>query len=75
MESGGFLDRILGLLLKTGLQLMKSVLKALAKNDLIPLGWEKKHPQHIQESTKNLWVSGNNFNSFIEGTGRSHENS
>ena len=38
MQSGGFLDRILGPLLKTGLPLMKNVIKPLAKSVLIPLG-------------------------------------
>ena len=37
-QSGGFLDRLLGLLLKTGLPLMKNVLKPLDKNVLILLG-------------------------------------
>ena len=35
---GGFLGRLLGLLLKTGLPLMKSVIQPLAKSALIPLG-------------------------------------
>ena len=35
---GGFLGRLLGPLLKTGLPLMKNVLKPLAKSVLIPLG-------------------------------------
>ena len=34
----GFLGRLLGPLLKTGLLLMKNILKPLAKNVLIPLG-------------------------------------
>ena len=37
-QSGGFLDRLLGPLLKTGLPLMKNVIKPLAKSVLIPLG-------------------------------------
>ena len=37
-QSEGFLGRLLGPLLKTGLPLMKNVLKPLAKNVLIPLG-------------------------------------
>ena len=37
-QSGGYLSRILGPLLKTGLPLMKNVLKPLAKNVLISLG-------------------------------------
>ena len=38
IESGGFLDRLLGPLLRTGLPLMKSVIKPLAKSVLVPLG-------------------------------------
>ena len=38
IQSGGFLERLLGPLLKTGLPLMKSVVKPLAKSVLIPLG-------------------------------------
>ena len=37
-QSGGFLAGLLGPLLKTGLPLMKSVIKPLAKSVLIPLG-------------------------------------
>ena len=36
--SGGFLSRLLGPLLKTGLPLIKNVIKPLAKSVLIPLG-------------------------------------
>ena len=38
MQSGGFLGRVLGPLLKTGLPLVKSVIKLLAKSVLLPLG-------------------------------------
>ena len=38
IQSGGFLGTLLGPLLKTGLPLMKSVIKPLAKSVLIPLG-------------------------------------
>ena len=38
VQSGGFLIRLLGPLLKTGLPLMKNVPKSLAKWVLIPLG-------------------------------------
>ena len=38
IQSGGFLSRLLGPLLKTGLPLMKSVIKPLAKSVLVPLG-------------------------------------
>ena len=37
-QSGGFLGRLLGPLLKTGLSLTGNVLKLLAKTVLIPLG-------------------------------------
>ena len=37
-QSGGFLGRLLGPLLKTGLPLMKNVIRPLAKSVLIPLG-------------------------------------
>ena len=38
IQSGEFLDRLFGPLLKTGLPLMKNVIKPLAKSVLIPLG-------------------------------------
>ena len=38
IQSGGFLGRLLGPLLKTGLPLIKNVVKPLAKSVLIPLG-------------------------------------
>ena len=38
IQSGGFLSRLLGLLLKTGISLIKDVIKPLAKSLLIPLG-------------------------------------
>ena len=38
IESGGFLGRLLGPLLKARLPLMKNVIKPLAKSILIPLG-------------------------------------
>ena len=38
IQSGGFLGRLLGTLLKTGLPLIKNVIKPLAKSVLIPLG-------------------------------------
>ena len=37
IQSGGFLGKLLGPFLKTGLPLMKSVIKPLAKSVLIPL--------------------------------------
>ena len=38
IQSGGFLGKLLGPLLKTGLPLIKNVIIALAKNVLIPIG-------------------------------------
>ena len=38
IQSGGFLGKLLGPLLKTGLPLIKNVIKPLAKTVLIPLG-------------------------------------
>ena len=38
IQSGGFLGWLLGLLLKTGLHLIKNVIKPLAKSALVPLG-------------------------------------
>ena len=38
IQSGGFLGRLLGPLLKTGLPLIENVIKPLAKSILIPLG-------------------------------------
>ena len=38
LESGGFLGRWHGPLLKTGLPLIENVIKTLAKSVLIPLG-------------------------------------
>ena len=38
MQSAGFLGRLLGPLLRTGLPLMKIVIKLLAKIVLVPLG-------------------------------------
>ena len=38
IQSGGYLGRLLGPLVKTGLPLIKNVIKPLAKNALIPLG-------------------------------------
>ena len=38
IQSGGFLGKLLGPLLKTGLLLIKNVIKPLAKSVLIPVG-------------------------------------
>ena len=38
IQSGGFIGSLLGPLLKTGLPIIKNVIKPLAKSVLIPLG-------------------------------------
>ena len=38
IQSGGFISRLLGPLLKTGLPLLKNEIKPLAKSVLVPLG-------------------------------------
>ena len=38
IQFGGFLSKLLGPVLKTGLSLIKNVIKPLGKNVLIPLG-------------------------------------
>ena len=38
IQSGGFLGKLLGPLLRTGLPVMKNVIKPLAKSVSIPLG-------------------------------------
>ena len=38
IQSGGFLGKLLGTLLKTGLPLILNMIKPLAKSVLIPLG-------------------------------------
>ena len=58
VESGGFLSRLLGLLLKTGLPLMKNVLKPLAKNVSIPTTQQHQLQQQIQRIHKNIFVQG-----------------
>ena len=43
IQSGGFLGKLLGPLLRTGLPLMKSVIKTLTKSVLVPLGLNFKN--------------------------------
>ena len=53
MESGGFLGRLLRPLLKTGLLLMKNVLKLLAKSNSIPVGLTQQRQQQMQLLKRN----------------------
>ena len=61
IQSGGFLVRILGPLLKTGLPLMKSVIKPLGKSVLIPLGLTTA----ASAADKKILGSGNNNNTTL----------
>ena len=57
-QSGVFLGRLLGSLLKTGLPLMKSVLKPLAKRTLIPLELTAAASAADAAIHKKMFVSG-----------------
>ena len=52
IQSDGFLGKLLGPLLKTGLPLIKNVIKPLAKSVLIPAGLMQQHQQEMQEYIK-----------------------
>ena len=65
MQSGGFLGRLLGPLLNTGLPLMKSVIKPLAKSVLIPLGLTAAVSAADAGIHKNILGSGHNNTTLI----------
>ena len=60
IQSGGFLGRLLGPLLKTGLPLIKNVIKPLAKSVLIPLGLTAAASAADAEIHKKILVPGHN---------------
>ena len=62
-QSGGFLGKPLSPLLKTGLPLMKNLLKLLAKSVLIPLGL-KAAAAATDIAIQNLWIRYDNINYF-----------
>ena len=64
-QSGGFLGRLLGPLLKTGLPLMKSVIKPLAKSVLIPLGLTAAASAADAGIHKKILGSGRNNNTTL----------
>ena len=79
IQSGGFLGRLLGPLLKTGLPLIKNVIKPLAKSVLIPLGLTAAasaadagiHKKilgsgHDHPSSKTLIISNNEIEGIIK---------
>ena len=65
VQSGGFLGRLLGPLLKTGLPLMKSVIKPLAKSVLIPLGLTAAASAADAGIHKKILWSGHNNNTTV----------
>ena len=65
IQSRGFLGRLLGPLLKTGLPLMKSVIKPLAKSVLIPLGLTAAASAADAGIHKKILGSGHNNNTNL----------
>ena len=65
MQSGGFLGRLLCPLLKTGLPLMKNVIKPLVKSVLIPLGLTAAASVADAGIHKKILGSGNNGNTIL----------
>ena len=65
IQSGGFLGKLLGPLLKTGLPLMKSVIKPLAENVLIPLGLTAAASAADARIHKKILGSGHNNTTLI----------
>ena len=65
IQSGGFLGRLLGPLLRTGLPLMKSVIKPLAKSVLVPLGLAAAASAADAGIHKKILESGHNNNTTL----------
>ena len=65
IQSGGFLGRLLGLLLRTGLPLMKSVIKPLTKSVLVPLGLTAVASAADAGIHKKILGSGHNNNTTL----------
>ena len=74
IQSGGFLGRLLGPLLKTGLPLIKNVIKPLAKSVLIPLGLTAAasaadagiHKKILGSATTTLIISNDEMEDIIK---------
>ena len=73
IQSGGFLGRLLGPLLKTGLPLIKNVIKPLAKSVLIPLGLTAAaaadagiHKKILGSGTTTLIISNEEMNDIMK---------
>ena len=65
IQSGGFLGRLLGPLLKTGLPLISNVIKPLDKSVLIPLGLTAAASATDAGIHKKILGSGNNITLVI----------
>ena len=65
VQSGGFLGRLLGPLLTTGLPLMKSVIKSLAKSVLLPLELTAAASTADAGIHKKILGSGHNNNTTL----------
>ena len=65
IQSGGFLGKLLGPLLRTGLPLMKSVIKPLAKSVLAPLGLTAAASAADAGIHKKILGSGSDHNNTI----------
>ena len=65
IQSGGFLGKLLGPLLKTGLPLIKNVIKPLAKIVLIPLGLTAAASAADAGIHKKILGSGHNNNTTL----------
>ena len=65
IQSGGFLSRLLGPLLRTGSPLMKSVIKPLAKSVLVPLGLTAAASAADAGIHKKILGSGHNNNATL----------
>ena len=65
IQSGRFLGRLLGPLLRTGFPLMKSVIKPLAKSVLVPLGLTAAVSAADARIHKKILGSGHNNNTTL----------
>ena len=65
IQSGGFLGRLLGPLLRTGLPLMKGVIKPLAKSVLVPSGLTAAASAADAGIHKKILGSGHNNNTTL----------
>ena len=65
IQSGGFLGRLLGPLLRTGLPLLKSIIKPLTKNVLDPLGLTAAASAADAGIHKTILGSGHNITTLI----------